>query len=519
MNIIPYNLNYQDGLNTYPIIDYIDERIASGGGTSAISSNVYTQSSNLYITNSNINGNIYFKTNGSTTTTGGATDYAVKIDSTNGKLYLYHKYDLLNPLWTSGYYDVINEVIGLKSSDVATGLELATLTGFVEGQIATIEDALAGLATTDIELAADIVREVKRLDGRIDPIEAILTDTTLREDLELSQEVNTSMEVTGQAINRINNKVQYNIGSALQWGIGVAGVTAFGYLVGSINNMGLSNTIQYSSNPLYDTNPQLRRNLKWMNDSNQAYNISNFLIASSNSSIQQGFINSNVIIAQKVPTLKSDKVMLGNITTPNVSYQLEMTGNLNANEYYRNSTSLTSLLGQKQDNITAVSPMYLTTGNIGLNYDSTLLNNSGSLGVSIGAESKWGYTGGNIYNKTMTNVGIGTDRGISSYKFNVVGESYFSSNVNIAIPKLNFISSYTTATLTQVTGVNEYYLQYTANGTLILNEPCACDLLIVGAGGNGGVGASSGGGGAGEVIYYPNFPLRSGTLNITVGTS
>ena len=54
---------------------------------------------------------------------------------------------------------------------------------------------------------------------------------------------------------------------------------------------------------------------------------------------------------------------------------------------------------------------------------------------------------------------------------------------------------------------------------MVLNEPCACDLLIVGAGGNGGTGASSGGAGAGEVIYYPNFPLRNGTLNINVGVS
>ena len=563
-------MNIQNDLSYY--IDATNEFMGGGGlSGGATNSNItigtgsnatldkylYTSNNNLYLTNPNTNGNIYFKTNGSSATTSGFSDYVAKINSTDGKLYLYHKYDLLNPLWTSGYYDIMNEVIGLKSSDVATGLELATLTGFVEGQVATIEDALAGLATTDIELAADIVKEVKRLDERIDPIEAIITDTQLREDLEISQDANASMEFAGQAINRINNKVQYNISTALQWGLGVAGVSAFGYLIGSINNIGLSNTIQYSSNPpLYDANPQLRRNLKWMNDSNQAYNISNYLISSSNSSISQGFINSNVITPQFIPQLKSNKVMLGNITTPNSAYQMEMTGDLNLNQLYINSVSLSSLLAQKQDNISTTAPIYLTTGNIGinydssltkignnlsvvktatqplvwtgndisLNYDSTLTKVGNNLSVASATASKWTTSGNNIYNNNTANVGIGSL--LPQEKLDVNGNAFINGITTIGIPKINPAITTSGGTggasliLVPNSDPQEYYQEFTSGGgTIVLSEPCSADILCVGAGGNGGTGASSGGGGAGEVIYYPNFPLRAGTLNIQVGAS
>lgn len=165
---------------------------------------------------------------------------------------------------------------------------------------------------------------------------------------------------------------------------------------------------------------------------------------------------------------------------------------------------------------TATNPLKWTGNDISLDYDNTLLLTSGTLGVNIGAESKWLFTGGNIYNKSLTNVGIGTLSGITS-RLTVQGDIYTSSNINCGIRPLTFISSFTNSTLTAVTGNDEFYLQYTANGTLVLNEPCGCDLLVVGAGGDGGIGSSSGGGGAGEVIYFPNFPLRSGTLNVNVG--
>ena len=475
---------------------------------------------------------------------------------------LYYVYNPLIPIYGSGWYDITDEIVGLKyNSDLqqieisAGGASILVIEGQIADIYATLTTFLSALGNTNqsLEFTQDLLYENNVLNQSHWQLQRNRDNfSSLMEDFVSSSTASSvrqrAIENRSFIVNSVAN-VTGNIGLAVQIGVPViAGLAGAFYAL--YEDRTIYNVASNLSNMNFDITPFQRRQLL---DSNLVTSVSNinFLAENfSNMTLQQGFINSNIITTQFVPSLKSNKVLLGNITTPNSSYQMEMTGDLNANEYYRNSVSLTSLLAQKQDNMSATQPIYITTSTIGLNYDSsltkvgnnlkvvktataplkwtgndisldydsTLLNNSGSLGVSISAESKWGFTGANIYNKTMTNVGIGTDSGLI-YKFNVVGDSYFSSNVNIATSKLNFISSYTTATLTQVTGVNEYYLQYTANGTLVLNEPCACDLLVVGAGGNGGTGNFSGGGGAGEVIYYPNFPLRSGTLNIQVGAS
>ena len=523
--------------------------------TSNVGSDVH-----LYINNPNTDGEIRFKVKSNINNPNYPQDHTIRITK-DGKLELYHVYNPFQPTYASGWYDIEDKLIGILFGNDLQQIELVAIggtLGLIEGQITDLYSLIALLQTSigEINQGLNLTQDAIENAGILSE-----TDYDTMENLRDSynqifedfSSINDRSRSFTQTVINGTSFVTGNVSSLIQGGQTafpiVAGIV--GGIYGLIENEKNYNRTCNISNVNFTFSPFQRRQLADSNLSNAIIIANDLNVTLSNGNISQGFINSNIITTQFVPSLKSNKVLLGNITTPNDDYQMEMTGDLNANEYYRNSTSLTSLLAQKQDNMSATQPIFITTANIGLNYDSsltkvgnnlsvvktasaplrwsgnnlildydsTLLNNSGNLGVSIGAESKWAFTGANIYNKTMTNVGIGTDRGISSYKFNVVGESYFSSNVNIAISKLNFISSYTTATLTQVTGVNEYYLQYTANGTLILNEPCACDLLIVGAGGNGGTGASSGGGGAGEVIYYPNFPLRSGTLNITVGTS
>lgn len=137
-----------------------------------------------------------------------------------------------------------------------------------------------------------------------------------------------------------------------------------------------------------------------------------FLIASNfyELGINQGFINCNIITTQFIPSLKSNKIMLGNITTPNVSYQMEMTGDLNLNMLYINSTSLTSLLNEKQGNLTFNNPLLNTTNTISLKKDATLiLDGSGNLSVASATASKWTTSGNNIYNNNSGFVGIGTN--------------------------------------------------------------------------------------------------------------
>ena len=563
--------NYIDATNTF-----IGGGGDGGGNTGDVIINTNTSNNNLsdyiytcnnsilYLNNPNPDAEIRIKVKNNNNNPAYSQDHRVRINK-DGKLQLYYVYNPLMPTYGSGWYDISDEIVGLKfNSDLqqieisAAGASILVIEGQIADIYATLTTILSALGNTNqsLEFTQDLLYENEVLNESHWQIQRNRDNfSSLMEDFVGSATANgvrqRAIENRSFIVNSVAN-VTGIAGLAVQIGVPVA-AGLLGAFYALYEDRTIYNVASNLSNMNYDITPFQRRQLL---DSNLVTSVSNvdFLAMNlSNMSISQGFINSNIITTQFVPSLKSNKVLLGNITTPNSSYQMEMTGDLNANEYYRNSVSLTSLLAQKQDNISVTAPIYLTTGNIGLlydssltkvgnnlsvvktataplrwstnnlilDYDSTLINNSGNLGVSIGAESKWAFTGANIYNKAMTNVGIGTDRGILSYKFNVVGESYFSSNVNIAIPKLNFIGSYSgQSAFALATGTNEYYIEFNSGGgTLILNEPCACDILLVGAGGNGGIGASSGGGGAGEVIYYPNFPLRSGTLNIQVGAS
>jgi len=79
-----------------------------------------------------------------------------------------------------------------------------------------------------------------------------------------------------------------------------------------------------------------------------------------------------------------------------------------------------------------------------------------------------------------------------------------------------------TGTGNTITSLNNgyAYVKYINNGTLQILQNTMCDILIVAAGGRGGTilnFGGAGGGGSGEVIYYPNFLLNTGTYNIQVG--
>lgn len=72
---------------------------------------------------------------------------------------------------------------------------------------------------------------------------------------------------------------------------------------------------------------------------------------------------------------------------------------------------------------------------------------------------------------------------------------------------------YTTTTI----DANTFAYTFTGSGQLIVPSNTIVDILLVGAGGRGGMNIYSGGGGAGEVVYYPQYPITAGTYDITVG--
>jgi len=503
------------------------------GGTSGDSLNnyIYLSSSNLIINNSNQNGEIRFKTLYNYPSY--SSNIGVKIDSL-GKLQVYHNYNITQPFVFPGYLNVEDEIAGAKNNNIVNAAEILV----VQGQIAAIDSTLISQQTQITGIDQEVRVHQAMLMEDINSYNFFKDITTFGLDFNVATAQAQAIANIARRGEIMNNLA---IGGAFAWGTSI---------IAGIYNMMEMEQMSNSYQNLQGSG--ITTNNRRLGTSNFQYyekvESSNFITNLSNGLITTGFINSNIITSQTIPSLKSNKIMLGNITTPNESYQMEMTGDLNLNQLYLNSTSLTSLLNQKQNNITAVSPLYLTTGNIGINYDSsltkignnlsvvktataplnwtgndialsfdnTLINNAGSLGLSIAAESKWAFSGDNIYNKALTNVGIGTNSGLTS-KLNVIGDIYCSSNINIGTSNLpSFNGSFFNVAVNSIVD-DERYLQYLVDGSLTLNEPTTADILMVGAGGYGGTGAGSGGGGAGEVIYYPNFPLPRATMTIQVG--
>jgi len=548
MNVYP---NYYDNY-----IDATNEFIGGGGGGSSTSSNIIisgggnlsdylylNNASNLILNNPYTYSEIRFAN--LYTAANVSRNHNVKIDYF-GKLQVYHPYSLANPTVLEGWKDVESEIAGLIFGLEANTLEVIV----VQGQIAAINAELRFLESK----VTGLEPFVTAINANMEAMHYGFFSQSLYEEMVqnnfsyLLNEIPTL--VSGFRDVAFNTRVSQFLGGVI---IPAAAGAVIGFFATHLDNHNLHIAYSNALNSNTNLTPSERSQLLAPSSNIIRNNYISFNSNFCNMTLEQGFINSNIKNNQLIPSLKSNKVLLGNITTPNASYQMEGTGDINFNEYYRNSVSLTSLLSQKQDNMSATQPIFITTANIGLNYDSsltkvgnnlsvvktasaplqwsgnnlilnfdnTLINNAGSLGVSIGAESKWAFSGGNIYNKSLTNVGIGTNSGLT-YKLNVIGDTYISSNTHIGgISKLSYISAYSGQSYFGLaTGTDEYYIEFNAGGgTLILNEPCACDILIVGAGGNGGSGTWSGGGGAGEVIYYPNFPLRAGQLNIQVGAS
>ena len=139
-----------------------------------------------------------------------------------------------------------------------------------------------------------------------------------------------------------------------------------------------------------------------------------------------------------------------------------------------------------QINITGINIYYSTGGNGGS-------DNNGANGTANTGNGGGG--GGSV------NQGGNGGSGIVIIRFN---SSYYTASIP---PIINYIAN------------NNAYYQITTNAILYLNAPIISDILLVGAGGNGGSNLYSGGGGAGEVIYYPNYFLNTGTYNFTIGVT
>ena len=255
MNLEPYNLNYQDGLNTYPIIDYIDMKIAESGGNIIIDGQpltnlIYSSNSNTYINNANLNAEIRFKTPASYILTDGNHDHAVKINQM-GKLQVYHVYNILQPTLGAGWYDVEFEIMGLKADGLSTDIQLTALEGtvaFLQTEVSTIETALNGIAEANVIMQTEI-DTLSQLTGN---------ELELLKD---SKNVNEINERFTDYIFRNKNVWSYKLNEGLKWAFGGAVLMAIGGIAAYIQTQQLSNmaaSLEYNDVTL---TPAERRNL------------------------------------------------------------------------------------------------------------------------------------------------------------------------------------------------------------------------------------------------------------------
>lgn len=399
----------------------------------------YNNNIHTYIINSNTYGEIRFKN----IYTG--DNIRVNIDKF-GKLNVYHIYDLLKPTISEGWKDVESEITNLIILSQINGAEIIVVQGQIAGIDASINFILGELTTLNAYNRA-INLNLETLSYGIfnnQAYQTLLTDTAMNLSGYYSSMINQFSAIA------VSTRVsQFTTGILIPAGVaGVIGSIMYAYDMTNIHNLtsnalncnvNLINTerrqiLEASSNLIKDNynsfnsnfcNMSLEQGFINSNITNQQFisslntneikinntNVSNIFVASnvlSNINLNQGFINSNITNQQFINELKSNKVMLGAITTPNLAFQMEMTGDLNLNELYRNSVSLTSLLNQKQGNLTFNNPLLNTTNTITLKKDASLsIDGSGNLSVLKTATTPIVITGNDFslnYDSSLTKI-------------------------------------------------------------------------------------------------------------------
>ena len=527
MNLNPIDNNYVDGLNTYPLQDYINENITSNNSYinnnniiitsnnninyTNYTSNIIYQSFNklisekpecnltpipitlnhTYITNSNTIGEIRFWTKSTSNfpviIPSGVPDYRVKID-VDGKLKVYYTYDpSISLTFGNGWVDVGNSIVNLNSADVNINATIAGIQIEISNNFTYLQNEIFALITT-LE-AEDIISENQR--ESIDyAIEQITSDTNLDNTsfASFSGNIRTffrtgQSEYLNRALNVVGTRISQNPVLAFYLGLGGVG---FALAVSAIQDLNYKEVYIAKIKEALKNNSNLtsnqRNDLYSSNESNGIGVIIDYCSNIYNLGLAQGFINSNITNQQFIPSLRTNEIILNNLNISNIF--------------------VTSNVALNTSNI-----LNTNTSNLLFNYNySSIQPYPPKAYTSSSSQSTVTYLNQNpIYYETIT---LNTD-----------GISYGSGNYEIyssTIDNTTITFSGTGSSLNNVTNDNNYsYIQFLNNGSLTLNSNLICDILLVGGGGSGG--GYSGGGGGGDVITRSNFTLQSGTYTITVG--
>lgn len=300
----------------------------------------YTGTNHTYIINSNIDGETRFYTLASSAFNLGGLDHNTKIDYL-GRLKVYHNFDLTQPTILAGWYDVDFEIAQLKADGVNTDIQLSVL----DAAVANIQSVELPAITTALSTYGSMIGDTQLIAETLtDELDFLITNEQLaliRNRTENYTDLAQSLGDVVNAPNRFISKGLEAAGDLLQ--IGSIGAIGFGVCAG-IGALGEWFKLQYFASNITPSNftltPTQRRQLIDSNISNQILIMDDIFSNFSNVNIIQGFINSNIITSQFIPSLNANEIKLKNspifefspANTP--TFVNGTLTNINATDYY-----------------------------------------------------------------------------------------------------------------------------------------------------------------------------------------
>ena len=369
MNLNPIDFNYIDGENVYPIQEYIDNIVSNDLTTSNIFLNnnlkindvVFYKDSNLYLKNKLGNGEIRFST---------ATNYPVDTNfdygtriNFFGKLEVYHNYNILQPLFTAGWYSVVDEILQLKADGISTDIQLTGL----EASVVYLQEQITS--------SADKVGQLELFQR------SFVNAYTRANSFEEFQQVlfaprsPAAIQFYNSSLNAIRIRSQDAYAVALGYGalygvgIGIGGAI-LGYIGSRIESDNASNALYKNSNltfteknEIYNTPSNLESNVS---------NISNFNSLFSNLNIIQGFTNSNIITTQYINSLNTNEIKINNLNLSNIFVSSNVYLN-SSNIAFNTNSNFTFNSSNVNSNYTYISSnvnyLYSSNNNSNINYN------------------------------------------------------------------------------------------------------------------------------------------------------
>ncbi len=256
------NLNntcdYIDATNSYPIIDYINQEIENNN--IYITSNTYScnvklnnnqslDNSLYYIGGCNLNNSTnhlilsnnynfgeikfstYFKYPQNSNFIGTIIDYT-------GKLKVYHNYNILQPTFGAGYYDVESELLQIKADGLSADIQL---TG-IEGNLITINQDLVAINGELISINGAVILINDNLILLDEQVQIIAGELKLRiAELKYTDDIGEILGSFGDFLVRDRNIIGNTVTTGLQFGIAAAGMATVGAIFGFVYNDRMSN--------------------------------------------------------------------------------------------------------------------------------------------------------------------------------------------------------------------------------------------------------------------------------------